>query len=100
MKMVIYTIVVYIGIKEVMPTKSTMLQYEGIVEEAVSRLLQLGVFKSKADIFRVGAMELAVKYGLVKSKEEVIEEMMYADAEPALRKLRAGKAKLHRIDQI
>ncbi len=80
--------------------KSTMLQYEGSVEEAVERLLLLGVFKSKADIFRVGAMELAAKYGLVKTKEEVIEEMMYNDAEPALRKLKAGKARLHRIEQI
>jgi hypothetical protein len=80
--------------------KSTMLQYEGSVEEAVDRLLQLGVFKSKADIFRVGAMELAAKYGLVKSKEEVIEEMMYKDAEPALRKLKAGRARLRRIEQI
>jgi hypothetical protein len=80
--------------------KSTMLQYEGGVEDAVERLLQLGVFKSKADIFRVGAMELAAKYGMVKSKEEVIEEMMYKDAEPALRRLKAGKAKLHRISEI
>jgi hypothetical protein len=80
--------------------KSTMLQYEGGVEDAVERLLQLGVFKSKADIFRVGAMELAAKYGLVKSKEEVIEEMMYKDAEPALRKLKSGKVKLHRIGEI
>jgi len=77
--------------------KSTMLQYEGSVEEAVDRLLQLGVFKSKADIFRVGAMELAAKYGVVKTKEEIIEEMMYKDAEPALRKLKTGRAKLHRI---
>ncbi len=80
--------------------KSTMLQYEGSVEDAVERLLQLGVFKSKADIFRVGAMELAAKYGLVKSKEEVIEEMMYTDAEPALRKLKAGRARLHRLEKI
>jgi hypothetical protein len=80
--------------------KSTMLQYEGSVEEAVNRLLQLGVFKSKADIFRVGAMELAARYGLVKSKEEVIEEMMYRDAEPALRRLKSGKARLHRIKGI
>jgi len=80
--------------------KSTMLQYEGSVEEAVDRLLQLGVFKSKADIFRVGAMELAAKYGVVKTKEEIIEEMMYKDAEPALRKLKTGRAKLHRIKDI
>lgn len=80
--------------------KSTMLQYEGGVEDAVERLLQLGVFKSKADIFRVGAMELAAKYGLVKSKEEVIEEMMYKDAESALRKLKSGKARIHRIGEI
>ena len=80
--------------------KSTMLQYEGSVEEAVERLLQLGVFKSKADIFRVGAMELAAKYGMVKSREEVIEEMMYADAAAALRRLKSGKARLHRIKEI
>jgi len=80
--------------------KSTMLQYEGSVEEAVERLLQLGVFKSKADIFRVGAMELAVKYGMVKSKEEVIEEMMYEDAASALRRLKSGKAKLRSIKGI
>ncbi|MDO8339075.1 MAG: hypothetical protein Q7T16_00280 [Candidatus Burarchaeum sp.] len=80
--------------------KSTMLQYEGSVEEAVERLLQSGVFKSKADIFRVGAMELAARYGLVKTKEEVIEEMMYSDAEPALRRLKAGKARLHKIEQV
>ena len=80
--------------------KSTMLQYEGSVEEAVERLLLLGVFKSKADIFRIGAMELAAKYGVVKSKEEVIEEMMYKDSEAALRKLKAGKAKLHKIGEV
>lgn len=80
--------------------KSTMLQYEGSVEDAVDRLLQIGVFKSKADIFRVGAMDLAAKYGLVKSREEVIEDMMYADAEPALQKLKAGKARLHRIEEV
>ena len=43
--------------------KSTMLQYEGSVEEAVERLLQSGVFKSKADIFRVGAMGGAGREG-------------------------------------
>ena len=80
--------------------KSTMLQYDGSVEAAVNRLLQIGVFKSKADIFRVGAMELAAKYGLVKSEKEVIEEMMYDDAEPALRRLRSGRARLHKIESI
>jgi hypothetical protein len=80
--------------------KSTMLQYEGSVELAVERLLQIGVFKSKADIFRVGALELASKYGLVKTEEEVIDEMMYADAEPALRKLKAGKARVYKLDSL
>ncbi len=80
--------------------KSTMLQYEGSVEQAVNRLLQLGVFKSKADVFRGGALELASKYGLVKSKDEVIEDMMYNDAQPALRKLKTGKARLHRIQEV
>ena len=80
--------------------KSTMLQYDGSVEDAVERLLQLRIFKSKADIFRLGALELAAKYGLVKSKEEVIEEMMFRDAEPALRKVKEGKARLHRLENL
>ncbi len=80
-----------------MHVKSTMLQYEGAVESAVERLLQLGVFKSKADIFRTGALELASRYGLVKSKEEVIEEMMLADAQASLDRLKSGSAKLHAV---
>ena len=80
--------------------KSTMLQYEGSVEDAVDRLIQLGVFKTKSDVFRAGVMELADKYGLVKSKEEVIEEMMYKDALPELRKLKAGKAKLYKLSSV
>ncbi|MFA4983205.1 MAG: hypothetical protein WC588_03230 [Candidatus Micrarchaeia archaeon] len=80
--------------------KSTMLQYDGIVEESVERLLQLGLFKSKADIFRIGAMELAVKYGMVKSKEEVIDEMMYADAASAHHRLKSGKAKIRNINEL
>jgi hypothetical protein len=37
------------------------------VASAVERLLQLGIFSSKAEVFRSGAMELASKYGLVKT---------------------------------
>ena len=80
--------------------KSTMFQYDNQVEKAVERLLQLGVFKSKADIFRVGAMELAIKYGLVKTRDEVIEEMMLEDARPALEKLKARKTRLHKIEDL
>jgi len=80
--------------------KSTMLQYDGSVEDAVERLLQLRIFKSKADIFRLGALELAAKYGLVKTKEEVIDEMMFRDAAPGLRKLKAGKARIFRLEDL
>ncbi len=45
-------------------------------------------------------MELSAKYGLVKSSAEVIEDMMYKDAEPALQKLKTGKARLHRIEEV
>lgn len=80
--------------------KSTMLQYDNAVEQAVERLLQMGIFSSKADIFRIGAMELAAKYGAVKSKEEIIDEMMTNDSEKAFRRLKDGKAKLHRLENI
>jgi hypothetical protein len=77
-----------------------MLQYDGSVADAVERLLQMGVFKSKADIFRVGAMELAAKYGAVKTKEEVIDEMMFKDAESEYRKIKSGKAKFYKSSEI
>ncbi len=80
--------------------KSTMLQYDGSVEQAVARLLQMGVFKSKADIFRIGAMELAAKYGAVKTEEEVIDEMMARDAEAAFKKVKSGRAKLYRLEDL
>lgn|GEM_PF-1245899 len=85
---------------QVIPMKSTMLQYDDFVSEAVERLLQKGIFKSKADIFRVGAVELAAKYGAVKTKEEVIEEMMFKDAESEYRKVKAGKARLYKSSEI
>lgn len=40
------------------------------------------------------------KYGFVNSKKEVIEEMMYKDAALALRKLKSGKTRLRRINEI
>lgn len=80
--------------------KSTMLQYDGAVEQAVERLLQMRVFSSKAEVFRAGAMELAAKYGAIKSREEIIDEMMYQDAKPAIQRVKSGKAKLHRLEDI
>ncbi len=80
--------------------KSTMLQYDNAVEQAVDRLLQMGIFTSKADVFRIGAMELAARYGAVKSKEEIIEEMMMRDAESSYKKAKAGKGKFYRLDEL
>ena len=44
--------------------------------------------------------EVPVHVEFFKSKDEVIEEMMYKDAESALRRLKSGKAKLHKIEEI
>jgi hypothetical protein len=80
--------------------KSTMLQYDNAVEQAVERLLQMGIFKSKADIFRIGAMELACKYGAVKSKDEIIEEMMMQDAQTQYKNAKSNKGRFYNIDDI
>ncbi|MFH0927714.1 MAG: hypothetical protein V1822_03995 [Candidatus Micrarchaeota archaeon] len=79
---------------------STVINYEGAVEESLKRLMEMGIFKSKSDAFRVGVVELAAKYGAVKTKEEVIDEMMYKDALPAINKVRAKKAKLYNLDEM
>jgi len=80
--------------------KSTMLQYDNAVELAVERLIQMGIFKSKADIFRVGAIELAAKYGAVKTQEEVIDEMMAQDAEGSYKKAKTGRGRFYRLDDL
>lgn len=80
--------------------KSTMLQYDKAVEMAVNRLIEMGIFKSKADVFRAGAMELAVRFGAVKSRDEIIEEMMFKDSERAYKKLKSGKAKVHSLNDL
>ena len=80
--------------------KSTMLQYDNAVELAVERLIQMGIFKSKADIFRVGAMELAAKYGAVKTQEEVIDEMMLQEAENSYKKAKTGKGRFYRLEEL
>lgn len=80
--------------------KSTMLQYDNAVEAAVERLIAMGIFKSKADIFRVGAIELAAKYGAVKTQEEILDEMMLRDAQGAYKKAKAGKGRFYRLEDL
>ena len=36
----------------------------------------------------------------LSKKEEIIEELMFMDALPELRKIRAGRARLHRVEDI
>ncbi len=36
----------------------------------------------------------------LSKKEEIIEELMFRDAEAEYRKVKAGKARLHRIEDI
>lgn len=79
---------------------STVINYEGAVEESLKRLMEMGIFKSKSDAFRVGIIELAAKYGAVKTKEEIIDEMMHQDALPAIKRVKTGKAKLYDLDEL
>ncbi len=80
--------------------KSALINYDGMVEEALNRLIEQGIFKSKSDAFRVGIVELAAKYGAVKTKEDMIDEMMYHDALPEIKKLKSGKARLVSLDSL
>ena len=50
---------------------------EGMSETILDKLIELGYFKSKNDAIRVGLVELAIKYNVMPTKEE-IEDYYYS----------------------
>lgn len=51
---------------------------DGAVEEILTRLVEVGFFKTKAEALRAGILLLGNRYGAVKSRKELIGELAIA----------------------
>ena len=52
-----------------------LVHLDGSVEVTLQRLVDTGFFKTKAEVVRAGILELGKDYQVVKSREEVLDEL-------------------------
>lgn len=63
-----------------------LVHLDGAVDKALRNLVEVGFFKTKAEVVRAGILELSKEYQIVKSREEILDElavkkMQHLDAE-------------------
>ncbi|MFH1443743.1 MAG: hypothetical protein ABIG96_06930 [Candidatus Micrarchaeota archaeon] len=77
-----------------------VVRMDGALARIVDGLIDMGYFKTKAEVFRAGVLMLGKEYGGVKTHDEIIDElavkkMMKIDAE-----IKAGKRRTVTLDEV
>lgn len=72
-----------------------LVHLDGSVEETLKRLVEAGFFKTKAEAVRAGILELGKEYHVVKSREELMDELAVAKMQRMDEEIRAGKRKIY-----
>jgi len=70
-----------------------LVHLDGAVEATLKRLVEAGFFKTKAEAVRAGILELGREYRIVKSKEELMDELAVAKMQKLDRERKSGKRK-------
>jgi len=70
-----------------------LVRLEGPVEETLKHLVEAGFFKTKNEAVRAGILTLGKEYHMIKSREEVMDELAAAKAQAMMQELRSGKKK-------
>ena len=68
---------------------------EGMSKNILDKLVELGYFKSKNDAIRVGLVELAIKYNVMPTKEEIEDYYYSIKAKEVVDKIDSGEMKLY-----
>ena len=71
-----------------------LVHLDGSVEETLKRLVEVGFFKTKADAVRAGILELGKEYQVVKSREELMDELAVAKLQRMDEDIKSGKRKV------
>lgn len=70
-----------------------LVHLDGSVEDTLKRLVEAGFFKTKAEAVRAGILELGKEYHVVKSREELLDELAVAKMQRLDEKIKSGKRK-------
>lgn len=73
---------------------------EGMVELVLERLVELGYFKSKNDIIRMGILEVAKEYNILPTPKEVEEYLLARKMGKIHAGIKSGKVKVRRIAEL
>jgi len=71
-----------------------LIHLDGSVEDTLKRLVEAGFFKTKAEAVRAGILELGKEYQVVKSREELMDELAVAKLQKMDEELRSGKKRV------
>lgn len=71
-----------------------MVHLDGEVEKALLRLVEAGFFKTKAEAVRAGILELGKEYQVIKSREELLDELAVRKMERLEDEIKSGKRKV------
>lgn len=73
---------------------------EGMSKNILDKLVELGYFKSKNDAIRVGLVELAIKYNVMPTKEEIEDYYYSMKAKEVVDKIDSGEMKTYNTDEM
>lgn len=71
-----------------------LIHLDGSVEATLKRLVEAGFFKTKAEAVRAGILELGKEYHVVKSREELLDELAVAKMQRIDEEIKSGKRKV------
>ena len=70
-----------------------LVRLEGSVEETLKHLVEAGFFKTKNEAVRAGILQLGKEYHVIKSREEVMDELAVAKMQAMSQELKSGRKK-------
>ncbi len=77
-----------------------LIHLDGAVEATLKRLVEAGFFKTKAEAVRAGILELGREYRVVKSKEELMDELAVAKMQKLDMEQKSGKRKALNEEEV
>ncbi len=77
-----------------------LVHLDGSVEETLKRLVEMGFFKTKAEAVRAGILEVGKNYHIIKSKDEILDELAVEKMQQMQSELKEGKRRALSLAEI
>ena len=77
-----------------------LIRLNGAVEQTLRRLVDAGFFRTKAEAVRAGILELGKEYSVVKSKDEILDELAVVKMQKMDKEIMSGKKKALKLADV